>query len=268
MPDSIGSLTRYAALAACLTIVATSRAGAQQALAQPPATPAFMSRYDFHLSIAALAVDDERFTWDTYWGGDFDVVDYVSGRLSCVADYQAVLGSEFRPFDPNQGTYTLEASSSVRAGATEIAGVIHHRSWHLSDRPKRLSIAMNVLSGRVMRQFALGSATLAMRADAGKVIERAYLDYTWTADLDLLVRRPFNQHAGFFGRAYGEVFGVDPAIAGRDRQQGGRLEAGVGLNGGRGSVELFAGYERVVDAYALDRKPRRWAFAGVRLIGK
>jgi hypothetical protein len=31
-------------------------------------------------------------------------------------------------------------------------------------------------------------------------------------------------------------------------------------------LELFAGYERVVDADPLDRQPRRWAFGGFRVV--
>ena len=34
--------------------------------------------------------------------------------MNVLVDYEAMLGSEFRPFDPNQGNYTLEASASVR----------------------------------------------------------------------------------------------------------------------------------------------------------
>ena len=95
-----------------------------------------MSRYDFHLSAAAVAVNDPRFSWETHFGGDIDVADYVVGRSSILVDYEAVLGDEFRAFDPNQGNYTLEASSSARVGDTEIAGVFHHVSRHLSDRPE------------------------------------------------------------------------------------------------------------------------------------
>ena len=91
--------------------------------------------------------------WDTHWGADFDLVDYVKGRVSFLVDYQAVLGNEFRPFDPNQGNYMLEFSGSRRLGRTELVGAFHHVSRHLSDRPKRQAIAMNVLEGRVLRRF-------------------------------------------------------------------------------------------------------------------
>jgi hypothetical protein len=266
MPESIGSLIRRAALASCFTVVAVARAGAQQPLAEPPSSGQFLSRFDFHLSAAGLAVDDPRFKVDTHWGGDWDLVDYVHGRLMFLADYEAVLGDQFRLFDPNQGNYTLEVSSSFRAGGTEFAGVLHHVSRHLSDRANRLAIAMNVAEARVLRQIDVGQTTLALRADGGPVIAHAYVDYTWMAVGEALLRRPLTPHVGLLGRAHAEIYGVDHAIAGRSRQQGGRLEAGVRLAGSRGALELFGGYERVVDAYPLDRQPLRWAFAGFRIV--
>jgi hypothetical protein len=59
---------------------------------------------------------------------------------------------------------------------------------------------------------------------------------------------------------------VNRALARRDRQNGGRLEGGVRIAGRSAGLELFAGYERVVDADPIDRLPRRWAFAGLRVV--
>jgi hypothetical protein len=266
MPYPIGSLIRRAALAACFTLVAVARVRAQQPLAEPPTSGQFLSRYDFHLSAAGLAVDDPRFKVDTHWGGDWDLVDYVHGRLMFLADYEAVLGDQLRLFDPNQGNYTLEVSSSFRAGGAEFAGVLHHVSRHLSDRANTQAIAMNVAEARVLRQVDIGTATLALRADGGPVIARAYVDYSWLVVGEALLRRPLTPHVGLLARAHTDIYGVDHAIAGRSRQQGGRLEAGVRLAGTRGALELFGGYERVVDAYPLGRQPMRWAFAGFRIV--
>src|SRR3990170_4410457 len=122
MSDTVGSITSLvtrAAVAACFTLLATAEAVAQQPLADPPSTSQFMSRYDFHVAAAALASDDQRFTWDTHLAAEVDLVDYVQGRLTFLADYQALLGEEFRPFDPYQSNYTLAVSASVRRGPTE-----------------------------------------------------------------------------------------------------------------------------------------------------
>jgi hypothetical protein len=45
-------------------------------------------------------------------------------------------------------------------------------------------------------------------------------------------------------------------------------ELGVRLTGPAGAVELFAGAERMVDAYPIDRLPEEWPFAGLRLISR
>jgi len=149
---------------------------------------------------------------------------------------------------------------------SEVGALFHHVSRHLSDRANRLAIAMNVAEARVLRHVNVGKATLALRADGGPIVARAYVDYTWMAVGEALLRQPLTPHAALFGRARAEIYGVDHTIAGRSRQQGGRVEAGVRLPGARGALELFGGYERVVDADPLDRQPMRCAFAGFRIV--
>jgi hypothetical protein len=267
MPDSVGSLVRRAALAACLMVVFMPVVSAQPPLANPPVAAGFMSRFDFHLSAAGLDYEEPRFSWDTHWGGDFDLVDYVVGRATFLVDYQALLGHQFRPFDPYQSNYILEAAGSVRIGRIEVYAVLNHVSRHLGDRFKRVAVAENSLGPRVLRRFQSGATTIDARADLRKVIERAYMDYDWIGVADVTVRRPLNSRAAMYVRGIGETYLVDKTIAGRDRQDGARIEAGVRLNGSGGAMDLFAGYERVVDADPLDRAARRWAFAGFRLVG-
>ena len=253
---------------ASLLLAVASPLRAQQPLADPPTSPQFLSRFDFHVAANVLGYDDKRFTWDTHWAGDFDFIDYVHGRLTFLADYQALLGSEFRPFDPYQSNYYLAVSGSVRRGADEFAFVVHHVSRHLGDRPKRDSVAMNAVLGRYLRRFDLDGATLDVKGDFGRVIERAWVDYTWMCNGELVLRRPVSDRVGVYGRAFGERFGVDESIAGRGQQLGTRLEAGVRLAGSAGAIELFGGYERMIDADPLDRMTRQWAFAGFRLTGR
>jgi len=275
MTESVESSFWRAAVAACLllALVAPARAqgpgtvGGATLMKPPPDEPAFMPRADFHLSAATLSSDDQRFKWDTHFGGDIDLVDYVSGRVRLSADYQAILGNEFRPFDPNQGNYPLEASASVRVQGFEISGVLHHESRHLSDRPKRFSVDWNVLGGRVMKQVALGPTVIEAEAGFGGVIKHSYVDYQWVGDADLMVRHTLNPVADVYGRATGTLFGVDGTQP-RGNQRGGRFEAGFRLNGRAGALELFAGIERMVDAYPLDRVPATWPFAGFRLVSR
>jgi hypothetical protein len=241
---------------------------AQEPLADPPTSPQFMSRFDFEMWANGLGSDDPRFTWDTHWAGDFDFVDYVYGRLSFLADYQALLGEEFRPFDPYQSNYYLAVSGSIRRGANEFVFVFHHVSRHLGDRPKRDSVAMNAALGRYLRRLELDGMTLDVKADLGPVVERAWVDYTWIGSGELVLRRPLSSAAGMYGRAFGQTIWVDESIAGRGRQWGTRLEAGVRLAGSAGAIELFGGFERMIDADPLARITRQWAFAGFRLTGR
>ncbi len=269
---------RLAALAAGLSVVMAARAAAQTPpRADTPSTAEFMSRYDFHLSAAALAVDDNHFSWDTHFGGDFDLVDYVRGRLSFLGDYQAVLGNEFRPFDPYEGNYTLEVASSFRVGRNEFAGALHHVSRHLGDRPKPkgIPVAWNEIDARLLRRFTIGGTTVDLEAEGGKVIEHANVDYSWIGHLDVTVRHALNPNVGVFGRGSGRTIGVISgrtigviADSNRARQQGGHVEGGVRLAGRDGAVELFVGAERVIDADLFDGLARNWAFAGFRIVTK
>jgi hypothetical protein len=275
MPDSSGSLIRRALRGARLTLLIltwAARAGAQQPgpqpLEGPSDSPELLTRYDFQLAGVALAIDDKRFSWDTHFGGALDVIDYGIGRASIVADYEAVLGDQLRAFDPNQALYTLETSGSIWAGATEIAGVLHHVSRHLSDRAKSAPLAWNVLGARVLRRFSLGSTTLAVRAGAGRVVAHASVDYSWTADLDVVVRRPLNERVGLYARGSGEVLGIDAASSNRQTQENGRIEGGVRVNGRAAAIELFAAYERRADAVPFEQLPLQWGLAGFRLVNK
>ena len=254
MPDTIGSLARRAAFAACLVFMISTRALAQEPLADPPTSPEFFSRFDFHLFAAGLKSDDDRFSWDTHWGGDFDLVDYVRGRVTFLADYEAILGRERRAFDPSQGNYTLAMSGSLRWRDTEFTGVLHHVSRHLADRNKQPAVAMNAVIGRVMRQLDLGhDTTVALRAEAGPVIAHAYVDYTWMAAGEATLRHTVSPHVGFYNRVQSDSRGVDKALRNRNTQNGGRIETGFRFAGKSGALELFGGYEQMVDAYQIGR---------------
>ena len=268
----MSSFVRVAArlsLIACLSIpTASAFAQSPHPLSDAPASADFMTRFDWKMSAALLAHPDPRFSWDTHWAGDFDLFTYPKGRATFLSDYQALLGSEFRAFDPYQSNYLLEASGSYFAGKTEMVGVLSHISRHLGDRAKRVAVAENSLGPRVMRRVGDDARSLDIRVDVRKVIARAYDDYTWIEQLDLTARRRLSNRSSLYGRGYGELIQVDSALANRGNQRGGRVEAGVKVQGHGGAMEFFAGGEQVIDADPLDRTPRRWAFIGFRLLGK
>jgi len=281
MPDGDGSLTRRILLFTLGVMLAAARAAAQQPVVAPaPAAPSFFSRSDFHLNAAWLGTArssadsptrDQRFAWDTFWGGSLDFVDYVGGRVGILIDYEAVLGSEYQLFDPNQGNYTLEASTSARVDDdTEVVLLFHHVSRHLSDRAKvRNPVAYNELAARLLDRVHFGNGTLDIDAEAGWVTERAYVDYTSLADLQLIARIPLSERFGVFLHGAGHLIGVDTAVADRTKiQTGGFVEAGVHIKGTGGALELFAGFEKRIDADPLDRQAQRWALAGFRLLSR
>jgi hypothetical protein len=281
MPDAPGSLMRQATVACrCLLAVAILIGGAAIASAQQPGPQplvgpdpefGFLTRYDFQLEANVLSGNNGReFRWDTHFGGAFDLVNYVKGRLTVVGDYEAVLGSEFRPFDPNQGLYILEPAASWFVGDNELSFVFHHVSRHLSDRPKTYAIAYNAALGRYLRKFILPNSTsLAVRASAGKVTQKSQVDYTWTIDWDVKAVRPLNPHLQLYALSTGEVFGVNPVVRGRTgAQYSTRLELGTRVIGTRADLELFLGAERRLDASPIDFVPVSWAIAGFRVVNK
>ena len=272
---------RPAVLAISFALVFATVAGAQSTqpiVAPAPASPEFLTRYDFHLSIARLitstptpppSTPDQQFSWDSHYGGSFDFADLVVARLGVALDYQAVMGSEYRPFDPNQANYTLEGFISARvAPDTEVAGIFHHVSRHLSDRPKPFAVAYNEVGARVMRRQAFGSTTLDIDVEGGRAVQHSYVDYTWLGELQLLVRHPVSERLGLFAHGSGQAFAVDELVAKRGAQAGVLLEAGIRVNGRAGALEIFAGYEKRVDADPLDRLSQRWGLVGFRLLSK
>src|SRR6185295_7647864 len=87
MTETLGSTCRHVAVAACLSTFFGGVAQAQPPLAppplaNPPTSAQFMPRYDFHLAASYLLTDDDAFSFDTHFGGDFDLVDYVLGRAT------------------------------------------------------------------------------------------------------------------------------------------------------------------------------------------
>jgi hypothetical protein len=279
MPATGRSIVPAVLVAYLVLLVAAGRVAAQQqpTVSPAPAAPEFLPRYDFHMSVDRLMrsltpqqkLVDERFSWDSHYGGSFDLVDYVVGRATVTADYQAVMGSEFRPFDPNQGNYILEASVSGRSSrATEAAVIFHHVSRHISDRPKTFAVAWNLLGGRLLHRVTAGSTTLDVALEGGRVVQRSYVDYLWLGELNLLLRRTLNSQVGVFAHGTGLLYSVDKIVVRRGTQAGGRLEAGIRLNGRGGAMEIFAGYEKRVDAHPLDRLQQRWGVAGLRLLSR
>lgn len=205
--------------------------------------------------------------WDTNFGGELDVIDYHNGRATFVANYQAILGDEFRNFDPNQGNYILSGSASVRTHGVEVAGVFYHQSRHLADRANRVAIAWNMLGARLQRAVTSGRAQVDARVDVRGVVAKSFVDYTWeieTAVRSVVQIRP----------AVGALFsgtlrrlGVDDT-PNRGDQTGFRGEAGVRVEGRAAAMEFFLAAERRIDPLPLEFGNASWVTVGFRLLSR
>ena len=248
-----------------LALAACAAPAAAQTAAAPPRVE-FLPRAAFHMTAEHLWGEaDPRFRWDTNFGGELDLIDFAVGRLTFVANYQAILGEEYQVFDPNQGNYILEGSLSGRFPHVELAGVFYHQSRHLGDRPKEVPVDWNMVGVRAIRVFPAGAFHVETRADVRGVIKQSFIDYTWEFDGRLRADRVVRPGVGVLLAGGVRHLGVDGS---RDRggQTGFRGEAGVRLEGSAGAVELFVSAERRIDPYPLEFSTATWVTAGFRLL--
>jgi hypothetical protein len=259
------------AICLALAVACAAPAAAQQAVPAGDANPdgvRFLTRSAFHLNAQRLSGDDRRFIWDTSFGGDIDFVDYGTGRLVFIADYQAVLGDELRAFDPNQGNYTLAASASARLLPTlELAGVFHHASRHLSDRAKQEPVDWNMLGARGVAAWQLGNTTLRGSAGLLGVVQKSRVDYRWELNAAIDARIRITPHVAGISSFAVRALGVDGS-QNRGTQGGFRAEGGLRFQGGAAAVELFLAAERRIDPYPLEFSTITWASAGFRLLSR
>jgi hypothetical protein len=227
----------------------------------------FFPRFDFHLGADHLSIGDPRFVWDTNFGGDMDFVDYGRGRMTFAANYEAVLGEELHRFDPNQGTYLLDLSTSLRGRGVEVAALFHHTSRHLSDRFKRDPLDWNMLGARVGHDLRRGSMQVRAQGDLLGTLLKSNVDYNWEANGSVQVRVPVRPRIGAIAEGRLRLVGVDGSRS-RGTQRGARGEAGLRFEGQGGAIELIVAAERRIDAYPFDISAMSWLGAGFRFVSR
>ena len=255
-----------------LALVASAVPLSAQSL--PPAAPTtdtggavFFPRFAFHLNAEHLSSDDRRFVWDTSFGGELDFVQYRQATGTFYADYQAMLGEEFRKFDPSHGNYVLGGLATARVAGVEVGGGLHHVSRHMSDRAKRFAIDWNMLGVRIARTVTRGSLVVEARADVRGVIYASYVDYDWEFDAGLRLRQTVRPGIGLLLGSGVRLVGTDGS-QGRGRQTGFREEGGVRLDGRGAAAELFVAVERRIDPSPLEFGTATWFTAGFRLLSR
>jgi hypothetical protein len=254
----------------CLALTLSAPAWAQTGTAPrlSPSAVKFLSRAEYYFEWSKNISADERFNWNGHIGLDVDLIDFGTGRITFVADYEAVLGDERRIFDLNHGNYILESAVVFRRGPVEVSGVFHHVSRHLSDRSNTPAISWNTYGVRVERSVGRGRSTLDARYQAAVAVQQAFVDYTWMMDLRLRLAHQATNRAIFFVGGTGGFIGVDRVLFDRERQCGMAFDAGLRLLGEVAAAEIFVGYERRVDAFPTERFRLRMFTIGFRLTSK
>jgi hypothetical protein len=175
------------------------------------------------------------------------------------------MGHQLRRFDPNQGNYILEGSTSIRVPGAEVAGVFYHQSRHLSDRPKVVPVDWNMLGARVRRAFIAKAVYLDARVDVRGTLKRSFVDYRWELDGRVRADRILRPGIGVHAAGMIRHLGVDGSVD-RDSPTGYRAEGGVRFEGGAGAMEFFAGIERRIDPYPVEFGIETWGMVGFRLM--
>jgi hypothetical protein len=248
--------------------LATAQPASPQGAAPSPAPAAdveFLPDFNFRFALEKLSGSDPRFVWDSHWGGELDLLRLHGVRFVMVADYEAVLGREYQPFDPNQGNYTLGGFVARKVGGVEVAAVMHHVSRHFGDRPKRFGIAWNMYGGRLRAERVRGPLWVEGRLDLRGATNHAYVDYLWELDASVRSQRRVSGSAHVIGAANLRRVGVDGS-RNRGDQTGLRLEGGMRFDGKAAALEVFVGAERRIDPYQTEFGTTTWALVGARVV--
>jgi hypothetical protein len=261
-------LLQSAVTALAVVLWATTAAAQTPNDEEPPAAHVqLLPRTTFLLSAEHLSDEDLAFVWDMNFGGVLDVIDYGTGRATFVANYQVILGDEFRHFDPNQGNYILSGSASLRTRGVEVAGVFYHQSRHLADRDNRVAVAWNMVGARLQRSLTTGRARVDGRVDVRGVVARAFVDYTWEIEGAVRSDVQIRPSVGVLFAGTIRRLGVNDS-QNRGDQTGFRGETGVRFEGGRGAMEFFVAAEQRIDPSPLQFGTARWASVGFRLLSR
>jgi hypothetical protein len=224
-------------------------------------------RYDFHMTAEHLSHDDPRFVWDTNYGATLDLFSYRTTRLTFFANYQAMLGEEFKSFDPNQGNYILAGSLTTLIRGIEVGPTFYHQSRHLSDRSKPFPIDWNMLGGRLATHIEEGAGTIDLRLDLRRAIQHTWVDYQWELDAGGRAQYRLHPHVALVGSGFLRRLTVDGS-RNRGTQTGGRVDGGIRIDGSRGAVEFYLAVERRIDPYQLEFGTARWTSVGMRLLSR
>ena len=258
-------LAAAASTAAAQSIQLAPLENTQAPVDNPEGAVVWLPNYKFHLNMAHLSDDSPRYNWDANYGGELGIIAVGRTQLSFVANYQAVLGEEFHPFDPNQGNYTIDGVLSTRVRGFYVAGVFHHLSRHLADRPKEPPVDWNMMGGRVGRIFTSDTTEVEARFDLLGAILKTNVDYNWEMHTGARVHHHVYGTFGLIGSAMLRQVGTN-GLGNRGTQTGGRGEGGFRISGKGATIELYLAVEKVIDPYPTEFGTANYASVGMRLL--
>ena len=222
-------------------------------------------RTTFGIQRFAGAHADTAFDWDVDLSVDFDMVDLGFVRINTFGSVETIIGSEFRPVDPNQNNYTVDFTVFLRLPRGELATMFHHVSRHLVDRVGRAGVSWNMIGLAYGDRFLVGDFSIDTWARGMGTVGRAGVDYQGQFEGHVNVARPISARMALIAGAYGAVVPVEVATFGRTTRSGGRAEGGVRLKAGAAALDLFVAWERRIDAMTIERDSVSWAQLGFRL---
>ncbi len=246
-----------------LAVLALQALAAAAWAQQAPAVD-FFPETRFFMNAEHLSTDSIHYKWRADFHGEADLVRWPrGGRATFLANYEVVLGNEFRRFDPEQGNYTLQGAVTQQVGPVEVGIVFHHISRHVSDRFKRFAVDWNAFGVRVRKEIVRAPVTVTLQGDVRDIVARSFVDYATEAEGQATVFYAWRPRVGFVADTHVRVVGVDETY-GRGTQAEFRTEGGVRFGGEGGSFELFLAGERRFDADVTLLGPRNWLAAGFR----
>jgi len=218
-----------------------------------------------YLDAARYAPAQPAFEWTAWAGAEAGLLGIGPTTFYLTTDFQTVLGSEKRTFDPNQVAYHLEPGLQTTVGPAQVALFFHHVSRHLVDRSTDISVSWNILGASVTAPLP-GGAPGHFSASVGRATQSAHVKYRWelTASLEAEpLRRP---SGGLYVFSSARLVTTRPTeVHPRDRFLDLLVEAGIRLRRAGRGIEVYAAFERRNDALVLEAAVRERALFGLRL---
>jgi len=219
-----------------------------------------------HLEGAHYAPADEDFTWTGWIGGGVGIVRFGRTTLDASADLDTIIGTERRPFDPNQVAYHLEVGARISAGRFTLNPVFHHVSRHAIDAPHVEALAWNVLGVRVSSSLPhVGPVTGDYQVSVGHTTQDAGTGYGWefAAALDASLHR-WSGGEVYFAALLRGVTAQPTEIYDRGSFADFAAESGARFARHGRRIDLFVQYEHRNDVALRGAGARDWALFGLR----